>query len=174
MRFCSAALRTGTTPQRYGPGARRAYPTLRSPSAPPRRPLPRPAPPRPAGEGYDGLHHHLLHLLALPAVRHGCSRPAAATRSRRHTLHRKSQRAPEVAHRAGARRGRWDAGRLSLRGRYRKAGGPRLYCSRRARIGRTTAVPHRVNLITRPRAAGASGGIRLRLREYNMLNRIQT
>lgn len=43
MRFCSAALRTGTTPQRYGPGARRAYPTLRSPSAPPRRPLPRPA-----------------------------------------------------------------------------------------------------------------------------------
>lgn len=64
-----------------------------------------PAPPRPAGEGYDGLHHHLLHLLALPAVRHGCSRPAAATRSRRHTLHRKSQRAPEVAQQGGSAQG---------------------------------------------------------------------
>lgn len=171
MRFCSAALRTGTTPQRYGPGARRAYPTLRSPSAPPRRPLSRPALPE-----KDTMGCTITFCTFWPCPRYAMTAPdpppphapAATLSTGSRSAHRKS------LSRAGARRGRWDAGRLSLRGRYRKAGGPRLYCSRRARIGRTTAVPHRVNLITRPRAAGASGGIRLRLREYNMLNRIQT
>lgn len=96
----SAALRTerlsGTARDPQG----LSYPPL------PVGPAPQTPPqPRPSAEGYDGLHHHLLHLLALPAVRHGCSRPAAATRSRRHTLRRKSQRAPEAAEQGGSAQG---------------------------------------------------------------------
>lgn len=69
-----------TRPQ--GPGTRPQGPG-RAPRAPDPSPLRSepppthlPATPQPQ-EGYDGLHHHLLHLLALPAVPHGCRRLAA-------------------------------------------------------------------------------------------------
>lgn len=96
----------GLKPWNEAPGPRdkasRPGPRPLGPGPPPTR---SPVAPRPQ-EGYDGLHHHLLHLLALPAGRHGCRRLAAPAAP--------ALPPPEAAE-AGRERAR-DAGMLEDRG----------------------------------------------------------
>lgn len=127
MRFWSGALRTQYGNKFSLKALRRlkARPTLRRQAQHPSRP-PRgseTSPPQPH-EGYDGLYHHLLHLLALPAVRHGCCYCCCCRRCPARvpaTPAAGSRLAASGGGGGGTRKEPWDVGGPD---RSRKLGGP--------------------------------------------------